>query len=201
MDFSFSFKKKPDGPSARAATGFPAQEQYQQLRGCGLNLAGHFTIRDLSVDHPQQAFADAPFSLLLSLMGGLTVKGVPWSHDVWTFVPTEEDGGVNDLLANLPRLSKGALALDGAEVGQNEETGAPVLNLVIGGEPAAYELSPEANAAPQVLSTLAALIAESGGGSRLAMTSTQGGSVFVYVTEEELGELAQATGLEWGWVE
>lgn len=201
MDFSFTFKKKPDGPGGPPPAS-AAQEQYDQLRACGLNLAGHSQVKDAAAGQATESFTQAPFAFLLALMGGFNAAGEPWSNDVWLFVPNEEDGGVNDLLTHLPRLSKGAFALDGAEVAPNEETGAPVLNLAIAGEAAAYELSGESELAPQVISTLAALIAERGEGARLAMTNLEGmGTVFVYLNEQELGELAEATGLEWGWVE
>lgn len=206
MDFSFSFKKKPEGAGPAKANPFAAaEEQFNALRGCGLNLAGHHTLESLTNGQEPATFEQAPFAMLLALMGGSTEEGEPFSNDVWLWQPPEEPTPEDAAMVfmSVTRLSKGTLALDEFGAGVDEERGVAQVTFTLGGEATGAEFNPEeGNIALQAASAAAAMAAEAGEGARLAFTDVEGaGRVFVFLTEPELAELAETTGLEWGWME
>jgi hypothetical protein len=198
-DFSFSFRKKPEGAPGGPPKPSAAEEQFNQLRGCGLNLDGHKTLKQVTAGQEAGAFEEAPYALLLALMGGTNEQGEPWSHDVWLYAPGEEMS-LDDLAGiaiNLSRLTKGAVAIEDVQAGANEENGAVQIVFTLDGEQASAEFDPaEVDPAGGIMSTLAALAAERGEGARLAFADVEGlGRLFVYLNEGEIGELSETTSV------
>lgn len=198
-DFSFSFRKKPEGGPGGPPKPSASQEQYDQLRGCGLNLDGHKTLAAMTKGQPAGAFEESPYALLLALMGGFTEEGEPWSNDVWLWQPAEEatPDDFAALAAHLARLTKGALPLEELGAGLDEERGVVQLAFTLDGEQAGAEFDPnETDVNAGIMSTLAAMAAERGEGARLAFCDVEGmGRVFVFLNDQEIGELAEATSL------
>ncbi|MFA6044143.1 MAG: hypothetical protein WC718_04095, partial [Phycisphaerales bacterium] len=125
MDFSFSFKKKPEGMGGAAPKESPAMAQFNLIRGCGINLSGHLQLKDIIAGVDEGMFESMPFAGVLGLMGSLSEEGEARSEDVWLYQPAEETTP-EELAAiafNLARLTKGALVLEELGAGVDEERG------------------------------------------------------------------------------
>src|ERR1051325_10159226 len=87
-DFSFSFKKAPGAKPPAAKNKFEAAEnQFNAIRGCGVSPYPKVTLDTLTKGQEPGAFEEAPFALMLALMGGTNEKDEPRSDDVWCFPP------------------------------------------------------------------------------------------------------------------
>lgn len=204
MDFSFSFKKKPQGqPGQPAPKANPALEQFDQLRGCGINLRGKATLQALTSGTEPGAFEQAPFVQLLVLLGGMQESGEPWSDEVWVWPAgaVTQTGVLAWCVEQLMRLTRGALPLEGVQDAM--EGDALSLAFVLEGEEVRWDVACESGEPdPAVISALAGVAAERGDGARLAFCDVEGvGRLLVFMTEPEVGELAEATGLAWALVE
>ncbi|MBI1191061.1 MAG: hypothetical protein GC200_10325 [Tepidisphaera sp.] len=205
MDFSFSFKKKPEGMGgSQPKKENPAETQFNLIRGCGLNLSGHTQLKDIVAGVDESLFESSPFAGVLALMGSPTEEGEPRSDDVWLYQAAEETSP-DELAAiafNLARLTKGTLALDEIGAGVDEERGVVIVSFTLDGEQSGFELDP--NEGELVASTFAivgGMMEERGDGAKLAFTDAEGlGRIFVFLQPQELGELAETTQLEWGYV-
>lgn len=204
MDFSFSFKKKPEGMGGQAPKESPAMAQFNLIRGCGLNLSGHLQLKDITSGVEASMFEAMPFAGVLALMGSPTEQGEPRSDDVWLYQPAEET--TPDELAaiafNLARLTKGALVLDELGAGVDEERGVIVVSFTLDGEQTGFELDPnEGGLSDNVTAIVAGMMEERGEGAKLAFTDAEGmGRIFVFLPANEVAELAETTQLEWGYV-
>lgn len=204
MDFSFSFKKKPQGhPGQPAPKVNPAQEQFDQLRGCGINLRGKAKLDALTSSTDAGAFEQAPFVQLLVLLGGMQESGEPWSDEVWLWPAgaVTQTGVLAWCVEQLMRLTRGALPLEGVQDAM--EGDGLSLAFTLDGEQVQWDVGCEnGEPDPTVLSALAGIAAERGDSARLAFCDVEGaGRLLVFMTEPEVGELCEATGLGWAWVE
>lgn len=204
MDFSFSFKKKPQGqPGQPAPKVNPAQEQFDQLRGCGINLRSKATLDALTRGTDPGAFEQAPFVQLLVLLGGMQESGEPWSDEVWLWPAgaVTQTGVLAWCVEQLMRLTRGALPLEGVQDAM--EGDALSLTFTLDGEQVQWDVACEnGEPDPAVIAALAGFAAERGDSARLAFCDVEGaGRLLVFMTEPDVGELAETTGLDWAWVE
>lgn len=206
MDFNFTFKKKPEGTGApKPPEAHPAQAQFDQLRGCGINLRGHSTLDQLVAGVDPAAFADPPFVQLLCAMGGLTEEGEAWSDEVWMWPAAcvGEDGVLTVLVSHLARLCRGALPVEDVADAINAESGEVAIAFTLDGERVEWSV-PLMDGEPEggLLTSLAAVAAERGDGARLAALELEGaGRLLVFMTEPEIAELSETTGLPWALIE
>lgn len=204
MDFSFSFKKKPEGMGGQTPKDSPATAQFNLIRGCGLNLSGHLQLKDIIAGVDASMFDAMPFAGVLALMGSPGEDGEPRSEDVWLYQPAEET--THEELAaiafNLARLTKGALVLEELGAGVDEERGVVVVSFTLDGEQTGFELDPnEGGLSDNVTAIVAGMMEERGEGAKLAFTDAEGlGRIFVFLPENEVAELAETTQLGWGYV-
>ncbi len=206
MDFSFSFKKPPSG-HAQPAKVNPfegAEEQFNAIRGCGVTPRPKVTFAALVERQDPASFDAAPYAHMLAVMGGFDGSGEPLSDDVWLFDPTafSEEGNYAQAISHLARLAKGALPLEEISDAHNEEQGAFIISATLDGE--AVELAAAAEGgmvSGDVLSTLAAVAAERGGGARFVWADYEGHKIVTFLNEEEAGDLMTTTGMEWSFIE
>lgn len=204
MDFSFSFKKKPQGqPGPPAPKVNPAQEQFDQLRGCGINLRGKAKLDALTAGAGAGAFEQAPFVQLLVLLGGVQESGEPWSDEVWLWPAgaLTQTGVLTWCMEQLVRLTRGALPLEGVQ--DTMEGDCLLLDFTLDGERVQWDVGCDnGEPDPTVLAALADSAEERGNGARLAFCDVEGvGRLLVFMTEPEVGELRGTTGLDWAWVD
>ncbi len=204
MDFSFSFKKKPEGMGGQAPKESPAMSQFNLIRGCGINLTGHLQLKDIIAGVDESMFESMPFAGVLALMGSPTDEGEPRSEDVWLYQPAEETtpDELAALAFNLARLTKGTLALEELAAGVDEERGVVVISFTLDGEQSGVELDPnEGGLTDNVTAIIGGMMEERGEGAKLAFVDAEGlGRLFVFLPENEVAELAETTQLGWGYV-
>jgi hypothetical protein len=206
MDFSFSFKKPPSG-SAQQPKANPfaqAEEQFNAIRGCGINPHPKVTCVQLCEGPDPASFEQAPFVYMLSLMGGLTEEGEAFSDDVWLFNPQSigDTGHYTWVISHFMRIAKGALPLEEVADAFDAENSAASITFTLDGEAAEWGVALEDGmVAAEVLSGLAAIAAERGDGARFAWADVEGQRLVVFMTEQDLADLAETTGMEWGFIE
>lgn len=201
MDFSFTFKKKPEGAGAKQPPKESASAvQAQQLRGCGINLAGHATVESLGVD--DAACEASPFVALLCAFGAVAEDGSAVSDDVYMLDPAwfEAEGGLGFVAMQLSRICKGAMPIE-EPASTLSEDGIVAMSFVLDGEAAGWEVNlrdEESGGAMQILTGLATIAQERGDGAALAWTPVEGaGYLCVFMNDSDLNDLGQTTGLEW----
>lgn len=205
MDFSFTFRKKPEGGGKQPAKTPASQEQFDRLRGCGINLRGHATIAQVVAGMDDALFEQTPFAHLLCLMGGTQENGDPWSDEVWLWPAgtITESGVLSACVAQVCRLCRGALPLEDVADAFDPESDQATLTFALDGE--ALELVhavEHGDVDAGLLSALAGVAADRGDGARLASCGVDGvGNLLVFMTDAEIAELAETSGLEWTPVE
>jgi hypothetical protein len=201
MDFSFTFKKKPEGQGPKPPPVNHAQTQYDALRGCGINLRGHTKLSEVTKGADPAGFEDPPFVQLLCCMGGMNDQGQAWSEEVflWPAGCVGESGVLTALVSRVAGLCRGALAVEEVEDTLNAESGLATVAFTLDGERVEWEVPvQEGEADPQLIAGLAGIAAERGEGARLACAEVEGvGRLLVFMTEPEIAELAETTGLAW----
>ncbi len=206
MDFSFSFKKPPSGFSQqpKANPFAQAEEQFNAIRGCGINPHPKVTCAQLCEGQDPASFEQAPFAYMLTLMGSLTEEGEALSDDVWLFNPQSigDTGHYTWVISHFMRIAKGALPLEEVADAFDAENSAASITFTLDGEAAEWGVAVEDGmVADEVLSGLAAIAAERGDGARFAWADVDGQRLVVFMTEQDLADLAETTGMEWGFIE
>lgn len=200
MDFSFSFKKKPESTGSKPPPASPAQTQFDQLRACGINLRGHAQLAQVITGVSPDAFDDPPFAQLLASIGALREDGEPWSDDVFFLDPSwlADADALGAVVANLSRLAKGALPVEEIGVAFAEDNTA-ALSFTLDGEAAQCGANlAEEPGAWALIGPLAQIASERGEGAGFAMTPIgDAGFALVFLNDAELAELAETTSLEW----
>lgn len=202
MDFSFSFKKPPKGSSQPPARNpfEAAEEQFNAIRGCGVTPRPRVTFAQLMDGQDPAAFEAAPFAAMLGVMAGADSAGEPMSDDVLIFNPQciTHEGAYTLALTQFVRLCKGAIPLENISDTFDAEHQVATISATLDAEPVELAVSCEDGAfAPDVLSFIASAAADRGSGSRLAWADHEGSKLVVFLTEQEVGELASATSMEW----
>lgn len=205
MDFSFSYKKPPSGSSQSKPDLFAqAEEQFNAIRGCGVTPRARVTFKALTQGQDPASFEGAPYAYMLSVMGGTDSSGEPFSDDVWLFNPAciTESGSYTGVITNFARIAKGVLPLEDVSDTFDGDTGAASITFTLDGEAGQWDVVSEGGAvAGEVLTNLAAIAAERGDGARLAWADVDGQRLVVFLNESDLADLAQTTGMEWGFIE
>jgi hypothetical protein len=205
-DFSFSFRKPPGAkPQPEQKNPFDAAEnQFNQVRGCGINPKPKVTPQTLTQGQEPSAFEESPFALMLALMGGASEDGEPYSDDVWCFPPAciAEEGHYTYVISQLMRIAKGALPLEDLADTFDAENSQATITFSIDGEAAEWTVAVvEGMIDSGVLTGLAELAAARGEGAKLAWSDLGDQRLVVFLNEQELAELAQTTAMEWAWIE
>jgi hypothetical protein len=205
-DFSFSFRKPPSGfKQPQQNNKFEAAEnQFNAIRGCGLNPYPKVTLDTLTKGQEPAAFEEAPFALMLSLMGGTNDKDEPRSDDVWCFPPAciAEEGHYSFVITQFMRIAKGALPLENLADTLDAENSQATITFTLDGEAVEWTVAVEGGMIDaQVLSGLAGIAAERGDGAKFAWADLGEQRLLVFMNEQDLGELAETTGMEWGFIE
>jgi hypothetical protein len=204
-DFSFSFKKPPQGFKQPEKNKFEVAEgQFNAIRGCGVNPLAKVTLATLTAGQEPSAFEESPFELMLSLMGGSNEQGEPLSDDVWMFPPNciAEEGHYTYVITNFMRIAKGALPLEGLADTLDAENAQATVTFTLDGEPVEWTVAVEEGMVDGgVLTGLAEIAAARGDGARLAWADLGEQRLLVFLNEQDLAEFIEATGMEWGFVE
>src|SRR5882724_6654144 len=97
------------------------------------------------------------------------------------------------------RVAKGTLPLEGLADTLDTENAQATVTFTLDGEPVEWTVAVEEGAVDaSVLTGLAEIAAARGDGARLAWADVDGQRLVVFLNEQDLGELAEATGMEWG---
>jgi hypothetical protein len=205
-DFSFSFKKPPSGGFQQPQKNkFEAAEnQFNAIRGCGVTPYPKVTLATLTTGQEPSAFEESPFALLLAIMGGTNEQGEPLSDDVWAFPPAciAEEGHYSYIISQFMRIAKGALPLEELADSFDAENSQATITFTLDGEAAEWTVAVEEGMIDAgVLTGLAEIAAARGDGARLAWTDIGEQRLLVFLNEQDLGELAETTGMEWAFIE
>jgi hypothetical protein len=205
-DFSFSFKKPPQGfKQPQQKNKFEAAEnQFNAIRGCGITPYPKVTLDSLTAGQDPAAFEQSPFALMLALMGGTNDQGEPLSDDVWCFAPNciAEEGHYTYVVSQFMRIAKGALPIEELADSLDTENAQATIAFKLDGEPVEWTVAVEEGMIDGgVLSGLAQAAAAHGDGAKFAWADLGEQRVLVFLNEQDLGELAETTGMEWGFIE
>ncbi|GJQ28855.1 MAG: hypothetical protein HBSAPP03_07390 [Phycisphaerae bacterium] len=199
MDFSFSYKKTPQGsgqpPPPQAS---PGEAQYQALKGCGLTLRPPKGWFDLCRGQNHEHFAKRPYARVLELMGGLNPDGEPWSDDVFFYKnpAAVDENELSTILTNVKRLMKDAFPLGDPMVSTNYETNALTATLDVNGSEETWEFDPAGDVVSQAFDKLGAAAASHDQG-RVATLHVPTGTLVIYMNTTEVAELTDTTRLTW----
>lgn len=205
-DFSFSFKKPPSGGFQQPQKNkFEAAEnQFNAIRGCGVTPYPKVTLATLTAGQEPSAFEESPFALLLAIMGGTNEEGEPLSDDVWAFplACIAEEGHYSYVIGQFMRIAKGALPLEELADSFDAENSQATITFTLDGEAAEWTVAVEEGMIDAgVLTGLAEIAAARGDGARFAWADIGEQRLLVFLNEQDLGELAETTGMEWAFIE
>jgi|GEM_PF-2392363 hypothetical protein len=207
MDFSFSFKKPPSGYFKQQQQANPfakAEEQFNAIRGCGVNTYPKITCAKLCEGQDPASFEQAPYVHMLTLMGSLNDQGEPVSDDVWLFNPQSigEEGHYSWVISHFMRIAKGSLPLEDVSDTLDAENGTATITFTLDNEPVEWTVAVEDGlVADEVITGLAAIAAERGDGARFAWADVDGQRLVVFLNEQDLNDLIETTGMEWAYIE
>ncbi|HYE62348.1 MAG TPA: hypothetical protein VD997_10150 [Phycisphaerales bacterium] len=206
MDFSFSFKKPPSGSQAKKANPFEqAEEQFNAIRGCGVTPRPAVTFAQLTEGQDPAAFEGAPYAHMLCVMAGTGSDGEPFSDDVLLVNPQciSESGSYSALITSVMRLAKGALPFEDLADSYDGDNNVASITFTLDSEGQQWDVAVEDNGvAPEVWSNLATIAASrADSGERLAWCEVDGQRLMVFLSESDLSDLAQTTGMEWAAIE
>jgi hypothetical protein len=204
-DFSFSFRKPPQGFKQPEKSKFEAAEnQFNQIRGCGITPLPKVTLQTLTQGQDPSAFENNPFSLMLALMGGSNDQGEPFSDDIWCLplACIAEQGHYSYVISQLMRIAKGALPLEDLADTLDTENSQATITFNADGQPAEWTVAVEEGMIDaSVLSGLAEIAAAHGDGSRLAYSDLTDQRLIVFLNQQDLADLAETTSMEWALIE
>lgn len=199
MDFSFSFKKRPDNIPAPQID--VVDEQMTKLRACGVNAKAHITSRDISQGQDNSAFESPPFAQVLRVMGGTDAEGSDYSDDVYLLsaVAINGEGDYTRTIEQLKRIAKDRLPLEDISDSFDAESLMYTIRATLDGEPKEWMvMAMDASFDSGVLSELAMIVLERGSGAQFcATTFDDGWRAIVCATDEELNDLREMTELSW----
>lgn len=198
MDFSFSYKKTPQGSGQPPTKGGVGEGQYNQLRGCGITMRPPKGWWDVQRGHDPETYAARPFVRVLELMGAMNPDGEPWSDDVWFYKSpgTIDENEVTNIVTNVKRIMKDAFPLGDPVVSTDSDTNAIKVTIEVNCVEETWELDPSGDVVAQALDKLGTAAAANGEG-RVATLDAEGGVLVTFMNETEVGELTNETRQEW----
>lgn len=199
MDFSFSYKKTPQGSGAapQPKTGV-GEAQYNQLRGCGIAVKPPKGWWDVQRGHDPETYSTRPYVRVLELMGAMNPDGEPWSDDVWFYkTPAAlDENEITTIITNVKRLMKDAFPLGDPMVMANADTGGFTVTIEVNCTEETWDIAGGEGTFDSVLEKLGAA-ARGAGEGRVATCPAFKGTLVIFLNDTEIGELTNDTRTNW----